>query len=170
MATARPATILGWAFSGSSPGGPPGALELNAGRNLVDRAEALRLYSAAGAWLTGEEDKKGVLKAGTLADLAILSADYMKIPAEEISTITSELTLLGGRPVFGKGQFAGLSPKPLPVTPNWLPIENYPSYRTADAAASGKEMVAAYVADAALPDIIGPDGGRWSMGCMCGLI
>ncbi|MGA7326061.1 MAG: amidohydrolase family protein [Rhodomicrobium sp.] len=147
-----------------------GGTQLNAGRNLVDRAEALRLYSAAGAWLTAEEDKKGMLKAGMLAGLAILSADYMKVPAEEISTMTSELTLLGGRPVFGKGQFAGLSPKPLPGTPNWLPIGNYPSYRTADAAASGKEMVAAYMADAALPDIIGPDGARWSMGCMCGLI
>ncbi|MGA7326058.1 MAG: amidohydrolase family protein, partial [Rhodomicrobium sp.] len=144
------------------------AWRLNPGRRSTYRSG--NSVRTTGATSYGRRRKKGMVKAGMLAVLAILSADYMKIPAEEISTITSELTLLGGRPVFGKGQFAGLSPKPLPVTPNWLPIKNYPSYRTADAAASGKQMVAACMADAALPEIIGPDGGRWSMGCLCGLI
>jgi predicted amidohydrolase YtcJ len=155
-----------WLVTGRSAGGTP----LNADRNLVSRAEALRLYSAAGARMTGEEDKKGVLKPGMWADLALLSADYMNVPAREISKISSELTMVGGRIVYASDKFAGLGSKPLPVSPNWLPIGSYPSYRTAELDQSGPALAMAYAAEAALPDIIGPDGGRWSMGCLCGLI
>jgi predicted amidohydrolase YtcJ len=155
-----------WLVTGRTAGGTP----LNASRNLVDRTEALRLYSAAGAWLTGEEDKKGRLTPGAWADLAILSDDYMTAPAEDISKISSQLTMVGGRAVHGAGSFASLAPKPLPVSPDWLPIGSYPSYRTADAHTSGRDLAAAYTASAALPDIVGPDGQRWSMGCLCGLL
>jgi predicted amidohydrolase YtcJ len=155
-----------WLVTGRTAGGAA----LNSGRNLVDRNEALRLYSAAGARLTGEEDKKGVLRAGAWADLAVLSADYMTVPDQDISKISSELTMVGGRAVYGAGNFASLAPKALPVSPDWLPIGSYPSYRTADAHTSGHGLAAAYVADAALPDIVGPDGQRWSMGCLCGLL
>ncbi len=155
-----------WLVTGRTAGGTP----LNAERNLVSRTEALRLYSAAGAWLTGEEDKKGTLKPGALADLAILSDDYMKIPAEDISKISSMLTIVGGRPVFAAGSFTALAPEALPVSPDWLPIGTYPSYRSADASGPGHDLLAAYTAEAALPRIIGPDGAAWSMGCLCGLI
>jgi predicted amidohydrolase YtcJ len=153
-----------WLVTGRTAGGN----QINANRNLVDRTEALRLYSAAGAWLTGEEEKKGALKPGMWADLAVLSSDYMTVPAHEISKMSSDLTMVGGRVVFGSGRFSDLAPKPSPVSPDWLPIGTYPSYRTADA--SDSAATAAYVAEAALPEIIGPGGRRWSMGCMCGLL
>lgn len=155
-----------WLVTGRSASGR----QLNADRNLMDRTEALRLYSAAGAWLTGEEEKKGLLRPGMWADLAILSGDYMTMPAEEISKISSELTLVGGRAVFAFGVFAELAPKPLPISPTWLPIETYPSYWIAELHQPTEHQLAAYMADAALPDIIGPDERRWSMGCLCGLI
>jgi predicted amidohydrolase YtcJ len=150
-----------WLVTGRTAGGN----QINANRNLVDRTEALRLYSTAGARLTGEEEKKGALKPGMWADLAVLSGDYMTVPAHEISKMSSDLTMVGGRVVFGSGRFSDLAPKPLPVSPDWLPIGTYSSYRTADA--SDSAATAAYVAEAALPDIIGPGGRRWSMGCMC---
>jgi predicted amidohydrolase YtcJ len=155
-----------WLVTGRTAGGT----KLNGDNNLVDRTEALRLYSAAGAWLTGDEDKKGTLRPGAWADLAVLSDDYMRVPAEEISKISSRLTMVGGRPVYGAGEFEGLAPKALPVSPGWLPIGSYPGYRAADAQTSDRELLAAYTEGAALPEIIGPDAQRWSMGCMCGLL
>jgi predicted amidohydrolase YtcJ len=156
-----------WLVTGRSAGGT----QLNADRNLVSRQEALRLYSSAGAWLTSEEDKKGILRPGAWADLAILSDNFMTVPAGEISRLSSVLTLVGGRPVYGAGEFSPLAPKPLPVVPDWLPIGSYPSYRTtARGAPDGQTLLADYLAGTELPDLIAPEGKRWTMGCLCGLL
>ena len=45
---------------------------------------------------------------GKLADLAVLSADYLTVPTDEIGRIESLLTLLGGRVVYAAGDFAEL--------------------------------------------------------------
>ena len=60
--------------------------------------------------------------AGQLADLAVLSADYFTIPEEEIRGIESLLTIVGGKVVYGAGEFGGLAPPPLPVSPDWSPV------------------------------------------------
>ncbi len=44
-------------------------------RQAITRAEALRCATENGAYLTFDEDKKGTLEPGKLADLAVLSAD-----------------------------------------------------------------------------------------------
>jgi len=64
---------------------------------LLSREEALRLYTAGGAWISGEEGRKGVLAPGYLADLAVLSDDYFSVPEERIPEIKSVLTIVGGR-------------------------------------------------------------------------
>ena len=46
----------------------------------------------ANTWFSNEEGKKGVIKAGQLADLAVLSADYMTVPEAEIRNLVSVLT------------------------------------------------------------------------------
>lgn len=66
----------------------------------LTRYEALRAYTIDSAWLAFDEDDRGSLEAGKLADLAVLDAPYLAVPATEISEIRSVLTLLGGDPVY----------------------------------------------------------------------
>lgn len=154
-----------WLVTGKTIGGT----RLNADRNLVDRTEALRMYSAGGAWATSEEARKGTLEVGKWADLAILSADYLGVPDNKISAINAVLTVVGGRIVYGEGKYAALAPAAIKVAPDWLPIGAYPSYRTA-ALADGGRMLAASLIGEAMPTVTGQDGSSWTYGCPCGLL
>lgn len=71
-------------------------------QEAVTREEALYAYTVAGAWLTREEDHKGPLAPGFLADMAVLDRDYFACPADEIKDIGVDLTVIGGRVVFRK--------------------------------------------------------------------
>ena len=62
-------------------------------------------------WFSNEVGKKGQIKAGQLADLALLSDDYFSVPESEIAHLRSVLTMLGGRIVFAAEPFAGLDVK-----------------------------------------------------------
>src|SRR5438132_6225813 len=104
--------------------------------NRLDRTEALRRYTVGSAWFSGEEDKKGAIAVGQLADLAVLSADYFSVPEEEIKRIESVLTVVGGKVVYGAGEFERLAPPPLPVSPDWSPVKVYDGYRQARTAQS----------------------------------
>lgn len=123
----NPWVALQWLVTGKTIGGT----KLNADRNLVDRIEALRLYTAAGAWLTGEDTRKGTLEPGKWADLAILSDDYLAVADDAIGGITADLTMVGGEIVHCAGSFAALAPPPIPATPDWLPIGTYGGYHQA---------------------------------------
>ena len=61
--------------------------------------EALRCATVNGAYLTFDEDKKGSLQAGKLADLAVFSADPLTVDENEIQNISSLLTMVGGKVV-----------------------------------------------------------------------
>jgi predicted amidohydrolase YtcJ len=120
---------LYWLVSGRTVGGT--ALYPEA--NRLDRTEALRRYTVGSAWFSGEEDKKGSIEVGKLADLAVLSADYFKVPEEEIKGIQSVLTVVGGKVVHAMGDFAKLAPTALPVSPDWSPVKEFGGYRLAGA-------------------------------------
>jgi len=49
---------------------------------------------------------------GKLADLAVLSADYLTVPVEKIGGLESVLTMVGGKVVYAAGPFASLDQKP----------------------------------------------------------
>ncbi|MFW6075789.1 MAG: amidohydrolase, partial [Chloroflexota bacterium] len=63
----------------------------------ISREEALRLYTATSAWVTFEDEIKGTLRPGKLADIAVLDRDLFDVEDEELPQITSVLTLIGGR-------------------------------------------------------------------------
>jgi predicted amidohydrolase YtcJ len=63
----------------------------------IDVLTALRGYTIGGAYRAHQEDRVGSLEPGKLADLAILAADPMSVPVNELSAITVEETWLGGR-------------------------------------------------------------------------
>ena len=68
----------------------------------VTRAEALRMFTLDAAYAAFEEDLKGSLEPGKLADIVVLSKDIMTIPAEEILTTEVLMTFLGGKMVYEK--------------------------------------------------------------------
>lgn len=72
----------------------------------ISRQEALRMYTNAGAWLTFEEDRKGSIEVGKFADLAVLNGDYLTVPEDQIRTLESLLTMVGGRVVYAAGPFS----------------------------------------------------------------
>jgi predicted amidohydrolase YtcJ len=130
VASYNPFVSLYWLVAGKTVGGT--ALYPEA--NRLDRAEALRRYTVGSAWFSGEEDKKGSVEVGKLADLAVLSADYFSVPEEEIKGIESVLTVVGGKVVYGAGEFERLAPPPLPVSPGWSPVGVYGGYHSAQPA------------------------------------
>src|SRR5262249_15352802 len=96
-ASYNPWVALSWLRLGKTVGG----LRLYPSHRRIDRTTALRLYTKGSAWFSTEQDKKGAIARGELADLAVLSADYFDVPEVEIQRITSVLTILGGTVVHG---------------------------------------------------------------------
>lgn len=70
----------------------------------VSRKDALRMMTTNAAWLSFDEDKKGSIEVGKLADLAILSDDLMTVEEEQIKDIRSVLTVVGGKVVYESEQ------------------------------------------------------------------
>ena len=141
-----------WLLTGKTLGGA----KLQGDRNLLDRTEALRLYTSGGAWISSEETKKGTLEAGKLADLVLLSGDYFSMPVDEVKDLESVLTMVGGKVVYAAGPYAPLDAAPLPQLPDWLPVRHYGGYHKAKIAQSHHH-----------PMIIS-DAGNWSAECSCG--
>ncbi|GAB4118415.1 MAG: amidohydrolase [Roseiflexaceae bacterium] len=69
-------------------------------QEAVTREEALYAYTVAGAWLTREEQIKGPLAPGYLADLVVFDRDYFAVPEEEIKDLMVDLTIIGGQIVY----------------------------------------------------------------------
>lgn len=65
----------------------------------VSREEALRMATMGNAWLTMEEDDKGSIAVGKLADLAVLSDDPMTCPEPRLRDAQVLMTIVGGRVV-----------------------------------------------------------------------
>lgn len=117
----NPWVSLWWLVTGKTLGG----LELYPERNRMGRAEALRLFTVGSAWFSGDEEVKGKIAVGYLADLAVLSEDFFSVPDDRIKAIESVLTVLGGNVVHGAGPFTDLGPPELPVMPNWSPVAKF---------------------------------------------
>jgi predicted amidohydrolase YtcJ len=64
--------------------------------------EALRMYTVDAAYSSGEENIKGSVETGKLADLTVLSHNPAKVPPNEIENIAIEMTIVGGRVVYSK--------------------------------------------------------------------
>ncbi len=125
VASYNPWVSLSWLVTGKTLGG----LTLYPVANRLDRETALRLWTEANTWFSTEAGKKGQIKQGQLADLAVLSDDYFSVPEKSIQDITSVLTLLGGRPVHGDAEFKDLAPPLPPAMPDWSPVGVYGGYQ-----------------------------------------
>jgi len=66
----------------------------------VTREQALKMFTIWPAYAAFEEQLRGSIEVGKLADLSIFSADIMKIPEAEILKTHCVMTLIGGEVVF----------------------------------------------------------------------
>ena len=64
--------------------------------------QALRVYTYNGAYTAFEEDEKGSLEEGKLADMAVLSDDILSVSATKIREIKIDQTYVDGRLVFDR--------------------------------------------------------------------
>ena len=64
--------------------------------------EALSLYTVNAAYASFEENVKGSIEEGKLADLTVLSRDPLNVPPNKIGAIKVEKTLIGGIIVYSK--------------------------------------------------------------------
>jgi predicted amidohydrolase YtcJ len=72
----------------------------------VDRLTALRISTQNGANYVLKGDKLGSIEPGKLADLVVIDRDFLTMPEDDISEIRSLLTLLGGKFIFLRSDFA----------------------------------------------------------------
>jgi predicted amidohydrolase YtcJ len=70
----------------------------------ITREQALKMWTWNAAYLMFEEDVKGSIEAGKLADMVILDRDIYECPEDEIQWIEPVQTILGGKVIFDSGQ------------------------------------------------------------------
>ena len=68
----------------------------------VSRREAVAMYTANPPYLTFEEQRKGSLEPGKLADLVVLGGDPLECPEEAIKDLEVVATISGGQLVYGE--------------------------------------------------------------------
>lgn len=74
------------------------------GDQRMTRDEALRSYTLDAAYAAFEEESKGSLEVGKLADLTVLSRDIMTVPEDEIPGARVVYTIVGGRIAYRQDQ------------------------------------------------------------------
>jgi predicted amidohydrolase YtcJ len=124
VASYNPWVALAWLVTGKTVGGfrmyPP--------RNCIDRETALRMWTENVTRFSNEEGKKGRIQVGQLADLIVPDRDYFACAEDEIADMTSDLTIVGGKFVYGADDFAELDAAPPPAMPEWSPVRTYGGY------------------------------------------
>ncbi len=104
VASYNPFTTLKWLLVDSkNAGGVQRGSE-----QTPTREDALRAYTIGSAWFSFDEDKRGSLEPGKLADLAVLTKDYMTVPLDQLESVESLLTMVGGKIVYAAGPYAQL--------------------------------------------------------------
>jgi predicted amidohydrolase YtcJ len=66
----------------------------------VTREQALKMFTLWAAFAAFEENLKGSIEPGKIADLTVLSADIMRIPVVEIPKTRALMTVINGEVVF----------------------------------------------------------------------
>src|SRR6202008_4948166 len=139
VSSSNPWVSLAWLVTGMTVGG----LRLTPQRNCLDRETALRMWTENVTWFSSEEGKKGRIEVGQFADLIVPDRDFFSCAESEIADITSDLTGVGGRSVYGAGGFKSLDDDvPPPAMPDWSPVRRFGGY--GNWAGSDREAVRAY--------------------------
>jgi predicted amidohydrolase YtcJ len=66
----------------------------------LTREQAIKMFTIWAAYAAFEEELRGSIEVGKLADFTVLSADIMKIPEAEILKTRSLMTIIGGEIIY----------------------------------------------------------------------
>ena len=110
VASYNPWVALAWLATGRTVAG----LQIYPRRNCLDRETALRMWTENVTWFSNEENKKGRIQVGQFADLVVPDRDYFACSEDEIADTASDLIIVGGKVVYGAGDFTGLDQNPPP--------------------------------------------------------
>src|SRR6204780_1642387 len=125
VASYNPWVSLAWLVTGRTVGG----LRIYPQRNCLDRETALRMWTENVTWFSNEEGNKGRIQVGQLADLIVPDRDYFSCAEDGIADTTSDLTIVGGKVVYGAGDFARFDEAaPPPAMPDWSPVRTFGGY------------------------------------------
>jgi predicted amidohydrolase YtcJ len=125
VASYNPWVSLSWLITGKTVGG----MQLYPQRNCLDRETALRMWTENVTWFSNEVGKKGRIEAGQLADLIVPDRDFFSCPESDIADTTALLTVVGGKVVYGAGDFATHDDNALPrAMPDWSPVRKFGGY------------------------------------------
>ena len=125
VASYNPWVSLSWLVTGRTVGG----LQITPQRNCLDREAALRMWTENVTWFSNELGNKGQIAAGQLADLVVPDRDFFGCPESEIADTSALLTMVGGKVVWGAGEFAELDDSaPPPAMPDWSPVRRFGGY------------------------------------------
>ncbi|QEY26656.1 amidohydrolase [Neisseria zalophi] len=139
VASYNPWVSLAWLISGKTVGG----MKLYPQANLLDRETALRMWTENVTWFSNEEGSRGRIEVGHLADMIVPNKDFFSVPEDEIPFMTSDLTVVGGRIVYGAGIFADFDTPLPPAMPDWSPVNKYRGYAAwGDPKGAGKNSLA----------------------------
>lgn len=126
-ATFNPWVGISWMVSGKSVSGS----DVLAKDNRLSRAEALKLFTVGPAWFMNTESEMGMIASGHLADFVLLDRDYFTVPEEQIKHVSSVLTVMDGRVVFGAKDYSALTPRLPEILPVWSPVKYFGGYHGA---------------------------------------
>ncbi|WP_331375846.1 amidohydrolase [Sinorhizobium chiapasense] len=125
VASYNPWVSLSWMTTGRTVGG----MRIYPQHNCLDRETALRMWTENVTWFSNEEGKKGRIEKGQFADLIVPDKDFFACAEDEISFLTSELTMVGGKVVYAAGTFADHDESEVPpAMPDWSPVRTYAGY------------------------------------------
>jgi len=125
VASYNPWVGLSWLVTGKTVGG----MQITPQRNCLDRETALRMYTEKVTWFSNEVGKKGQIVEGQFADLIVPDRDFFACPESEIADTTALLTVLGGKVVWGAGEFAHHDQSTIPLAmPDWSPVRKFGGY------------------------------------------
>jgi predicted amidohydrolase YtcJ len=139
VASYNPWVSLAWLVTGRTVGG----LRITPQRNCLDRETALRMWTEKVTWFSNEEGRKGRIEVGQLADLIVPDRDYFGCAESEIAGASSLLTMVGGRIVWGAGDFAALAPPSPSAMPDWSPVNRFGGFAGWGEAASQTDAATA---------------------------
>ena len=94
VTTSNPFYTLSFAVTGKMVGGK------KVNRQTITREEALIAHTRNNAFILFQEANLGSLQPGKYADLLVLDADYLKVPADRIKDLKPVLTMVGGKVVY----------------------------------------------------------------------
>lgn len=125
VASYNPWVAIYWLVSGKSIGGT----KVSSDNNLVDRITALKIYTQGSASLVNQQNEKGKIAAGYLADLVLLNQDILSVDESRIESTQSVLTVLNGKVVYAADIYEKLAPAKIIAQPAWSPVNYFGGYQ-----------------------------------------